>query len=169
MAVIEPVKLILTNVPEDFSHSIQAPLFPKDLSKGTYEIKLTKELYIERSDVLLEDKKDFYGFALGKVVGLKYGFPVKVSQIVTGEKNEIIAVHAELLKDSKEKPKGYVHWIPVKDSIEVEARLYDVLFLEYNPNELDNWLDSLNPNSLITKPHDRVHKDLLGKFNLKLF
>ena len=165
MAVLEPVKLILTNVPHDFSHSIQAPLFPKDASKGSYEIKLTKEIYIDRSDILLEDSKDFYGFAPGKVVNLKYGFPIKVSQIITGDKHEIIAVHAEILKDSKEKPKGFVHWVPVKDSIEVEVRLYDILFLEYNPNELENWLDSFNPNSLVVKSNARIHKSLLGIAN----
>jgi len=162
MAILDPVKLVLTNVPEDFSHVIHAPLFPKDATKGTYEIKLLKELFVERSDILLEDNKDFYGFAPNKIVGLKYAYPVRVTDIKTNDDKEVTEVHAELLKDSLEKPKGFVHWISCKESIEFEARLYDVLFTEYNPNELENYLDSFNQKSLIVKPHARMHKTLIG-------
>jgi len=162
MAVMDPVKLVLTNVPEDFSQVIQAPYFPKDPSKGSYEIHLMKEIYVERSDILLEDQKDFYGFAPNKVVGLKYAAPIKVTAIKTDANKNITELHAEYLIDSKEKPKTFVHWIAVKESVEFEARLYDVLFTESNPNELDNYLDSLNPNSLIVKSSARMHKSLLG-------
>eukprot|EP00331_Platyophrya_macrostoma_P025535 CAMPEP_0176435322 /NCGR_PEP_ID=MMETSP0127-20121128/17239_1 /TAXON_ID=938130 /ORGANISM="Platyophrya macrostoma, Strain WH" /LENGTH=375 /DNA_ID=CAMNT_0017818299 /DNA_START=72 /DNA_END=1199 /DNA_ORIENTATION=- len=157
MAVIDPVKLVLENVPADFKEERKGLLFPKDPERGAYPITLTKELYVDRSDVRLKDSSDFYGFAVGKVVGLKYAYPVKVTHIETGENNEITVVRAELLKDSKDKPKSYVSWVPVNESIKVETRLYELLITAYNPNAEDDILKCINPNSLTVHKNSRIH------------
>lgn len=162
MAVLDPVKLVLENVPADFKEERKGLLFPKDPEKGAYTITLGKECYIDRSDIRLKDSSDFYGFAVGKVVGLKYAYPVKVTAIETGENNAITLVKAELLKDSKEKPKSYVSWVPANESIKVEARLYDVLFTSHNTNADDDFLKSLNPNSLTIQKNARVHSHVKG-------
>jgi len=67
-----------------------------------------------------------------------------------------------LLKEGGEKPKGYMHWVSVKESVTFEARLYDVLFTVHNPNDLEDYLTGLNPNSLVTKVNGKMHKSLLA-------
>ena len=163
LAVLDPVKLVLTNVPEDFKLEGKGLLFPKEPEKGGYTMILTKENYIDRSDVRLKDSKDFYGFAPGKLVGLKYACPVKVQEIETGPNNEILTVKAELLQNSKEKPKSYVSWVPAKESIACETRLYDTLFNSRNPNLEENWLKAINPNSKVVYKASRIHTHLKGK------
>lgn len=165
MAVIDPVKLVLTNVPEDFKLECKAHLFPKEPEKGSYTMTLTKESYIDRSDVRIKDSKDFYGFAVNKVVGLKYGCVVKVTAVETGPNEEITLVKAEMLKDTKEKPKSYVSWVPANESIEIETRLYDVLFLSHAPNQDPDFLNTLNPNSLTVFKKSRIHAHAKGIYH----
>ena len=162
MGIIDPVKLVLVNAPEDFKLECKAHLFPKEPEKGSYTMTLAKENYIDRSDIRIKDSKDFYGFAVGKVVGLKYACPVRVTGIETGANEEITLVRAELLKDSKEKPKSYVSWVPANESIEIETRLYDVLFNSIVPNQEADFLSKLNPNSLSVHKNSRVHAHVNG-------
>ena len=162
-AVLDPVKVIIENVPENYAHSATAPYFPKDPSKGGYPITLTKEIYVDKCDVRLEDSKDFFGFAPGKLVGLKYVFAVRVKQILTDDKGEITELRVDLEEDPKTKAKTYLNWLPVKESLPAIVNLYDVLFLSNNPNEDEDWKSSMNPNSLIVKPTARVHKSVQGK------
>jgi len=94
-------------------------------------------------------------------VGLKYGFSVKVLE-VKAENGEPVLILAELLKEGAEKPKGYMHWVSVNESVSFEARIYDVLFTVHNPNELEDYLTGLNPLSLVVKPNGKMHKSLLA-------
>lgn len=162
MAVLDPVKLVLVNVEDDFKLECKGHYFPREPEKGAYSINLLKENYIDRSDVKLQDSKEFYGFAPNKIVGLKYAHPVKVVGIETDANNEITVVKAELLKDSAEKPKSYVSWVPCKESIECETRLYDILLNAYNPNQEEDFLTTVNKNSLIVHKHSRVHNHVKG-------
>jgi len=162
-AVMDPVKVTIDNVDANFAEKFTALHFPKEKEKGGYEITLTKEFYVDRSDIRLEDHKDFYGFAPGKVVGLKYAYPVKVKEIKTNDKNEIVEMIVDLEKEPSTKPKTFVQWVSVKEAVTVTANLYDVLFTAYDPNGMgDDWLKGLNPNSLIIKNNAKVHKSVLG-------
>ena len=76
--MLDPVKLVLTNVPNDFAKVFKAPYFPKFEEKGMYDIVLTKEIFVEREEVRLVDNPKFFGFAPGKLVGIKYAGKVKV-------------------------------------------------------------------------------------------
>ena len=162
-ALLDPVKVVIENVDEKYSHSATAPHFPKDPSLGGYTITLTKEIYVDRSDIRLEDSKDFFGFAPGKLVGLRYAFPVRVKQIITDDKGEVTELRVDLEKEGGAKPKTFLNWLPVKESHSAIVNLYDILFLSYNPNEDADWKSSMNPNSLIVKTNARVHKSILGK------
>ncbi len=162
MAVVDPVKLILTNLDDGFAEKIVVPDFPKDPSRGSHEITLQKELWVERSDVKLEDVKDFFGIAPGKTIGLKYARLVKITDIKSNDKGVVIEVRGELL-NSNEKAQSYLHWIACKESVDATTRLYDVLFTVHNPNELDDYLTALNPDSLKVHNHSKVHKSLLSK------
>ena len=162
MGIIDPVLLVLENVPGDFKEECKALLFPKEPERGSYTITLTKENYVDRSDVRLKDSKDFFGFAVNKIVGLKYGHPVKVIGIETGENGEITVVRAELLKDTKEKAKSYVSWVPKDESIKAEVRLYDVLFNSEDPNHEADFVGSINPESMTVHKNARIHSHVKG-------
>ena len=167
-AVLDPVKVIIDNRPNDYNHPVTAPYFPKDPSKGGYTITLTKEFYVDRSDVRLDDNKDFYGFAPNRVVGLKYCYAVRVKEILTDDKGEVTEIHVEIDDDAKTKAKTYLNWLPVKESISCIVNLYDVLFLSYDPNEDEDWRSSINPNSLVVKSSAKVHKSLQGNIPYKI-
>lgn len=162
MAVLDPVKLTLVNIEENYAEKINAPDFPKDPSKGTHEIHLTKEIYVERQDIKLEDQADFFGIAPKKIVGLKYAHVIRILSVDINDKGEIIGVSAEMLKDSKEKPKSFLHWISSKESIDCETRLYEVLFTAHDPNELEDYLTAFNHNSKIVF-NSKINKNLLGR------
>lgn len=161
MVVLEPVKIVFKNVEDSFEHKSSSPYFPKDPTKGGNDIHLYKEVYVDKSDVKLHDVEGFYGIAPGKVVGLKYAFNFKVLEVQADAKGEPNLVVAELLKDQKTpKPKTYLHWVSVKESMPCEVRLYDVLFTAHNPNEIENWFEAVNPDSLIVKPNAVMNKYL---------
>ncbi len=162
MAVLEPVKLTLINVDDGFEEKLTAPDFPKDPSKGTHEIYLTKEIYVDINDIKVEDQEDFFGIAPNKVVGLKYAHIIRVISVETNEKNEILGVKAELLRDTKEKPKGFLHWISCKEAMDCEVRVYDVLFTVHDPNELEDYLTAFNHNSLTVLRKSKINKNLIG-------
>jgi glutaminyl-tRNA synthetase len=161
-ALMDPVKVIIDNVDDKFCEKVLAPLFPKDKTKGEYEMLFTKEFLVDRSDIRLEDHKDFYAFAPNKVVGLKYATPVKVNKIITDDKGNITQMHVNLEKDSGVKPKTFVNWISTKEAVNCTVNLYDVLFTADDPNSMDDWISGLNPNSLTIKPNAKVHKSILG-------
>jgi glutaminyl-tRNA synthetase len=174
MAIVDPVKLILTNVDDAFVEKISVPDFPKDPARGSHDITLQKELWVERSDIKLEDVKDFFGIAPGKTIGLKYANLVKITDIKVNDKKEVTEVRGELHK-SNEKAKSYLHWIACKESADATTRLYDVLFTVHNPNELEDYLTALNPDSLKTHNNSKIHRNLLSnmhefsKNKLKIF
>lgn len=100
-------------------------------------------------------------------MGLKYLGVVKVTEIVTKD-SVIQEVKCELLEEQT-KPKSYVHWISEKDAVDCQVNLYDVLFNEYNPNTLENYLDGLNKDSLTVKHGAKMHKNLLNQKKVKRF
>ncbi len=153
MVVVDPVKVILTNVPasEEKVETLQAPNMPKDPSQGTHAINFSREIYIERSDVSAVDAgKDFFGLAPGKSVHLKYAYNIKADQIITDAEGRVTEVHATVDRENSEKPKGKITWVAAATSIPVELRLYDVLFKSADPMGLGNeeWIKDINPESL---------------------
>jgi len=161
-ALLDPVKVVIENVDEKFAQPGTALHFPRDPAQGGYTITLTKEFYVDRSDIRLEANKDFFGFAPGQLVGLKYASPVRVKQIVTDASGEITELRVDLEAEPKTKPKTYLNWLPAKESHSCVVNIYDYLFLSYNPNEDEDWKSSMNPNSLIVKTSAKVHKSILG-------
>ena len=162
MAVLEPVKLTLINVEPGFEEKIMAPDFPKETARGSHEIRFTRDLFVDSSDIREKDEEDFFGIAPNKIVGLKYAHVIKVVSIEKDQNGHFSEVKAELLKDSKEKPKSFLHWISEKDAIECEVRVYDVLFTVHDPNELEDYLTAFNKNSLQVMRKCKINKNLIG-------
>ncbi|KAH9322967.1 hypothetical protein KI387_017606 [Taxus chinensis] len=155
MVVLNPLKVVLTNLDASTAMQLDAKIWP-DAQEGDscsfYKVPFTKVVYIEKSDFRLKDSKDYYGLAPGKAVLLRYAFPIKCTEVIVGEDKEtIIELRAEYDPTKSVKPKGVLHWVaepaPGVDPLKVEVRLFDKLFLSENPSELDDWLSDVNPKS----------------------
>jgi len=164
MCVLEPLKVIIENLPEDHVEWLQVPNHPKDESKGTHMSPFTKEIYIDKSDFRLEDEKDFFGLAPGKTVMLRYAYPITAKDIKRSaqDPSQIDYIVASYDPEKSQKPKGVLHWVAsTKFSTCVEVRLYNNLFLSEQPGLLkgDAWLKDINPESEVVKKNALLEYD----------
>ncbi len=162
MAVIDPIKVSLVNLDEDFNQEIETPLFPKNKEAGSRKISLSKYIYIDRSDFSEIDQPEFFKLSPNQEVGLKYGGVIKFveAKYLPNSKN-LAELVCEYSNESKV-TKGRIHWISNKDAQRVEARIYDYLFTHDEPMSLENPLDALNKNSLVVKDQALVNKQILN-------
>ena len=168
-AVIDPVKLIITNYPENKVEMMEAVNNPEDESMGSHEIAFTRELYIEREDFMEDAPKKFFRMTLGQEVRLKNAYIIKCTGVKKDADGNIEEIYAEYdpetrsgMPGSERKVKGTLHWVSVPYSLPAEVRIYDRLFTVENPSE-DKEVDFrtlLNPDSLIVKVNARVEKEL---------
>ncbi|HUH60700.1 MAG TPA: glutamine--tRNA ligase/YqeY domain fusion protein [Candidimonas sp.] len=156
VAVLDPVKLVLTNFPENHTELCQAPRNPHDPSAGLREFPISRELLIERDDFREEAPKKYFRLFPGNTVRLKYGYVVKCTGCVKNASGEITEVHAEYLPETKSgtpgsdsvKVKGNITWVSAAHAIPAEVRLYDRLFSDPHPDAGDkDFLAALNPDS----------------------
>ena len=168
-AVLDPVKLIITNYPEGQVEMLEAVNNPEDPSAGTHLIAFTREMYIEREDFMEDAPKKYFRMTPGQEVRLKSSYIVKCTgakKNADGEVEEIYAEYYPLTKsglpDSGRKVKGTIHWVSVEHSLPAEVRLYDRLFLSENPAEEKDkdFHELLNPDSLTVLTNCRVEKEL---------
>ena len=155
-AVLDPVKLVITNYPEDKSEMMEAVNNPEDEAAGTHEISFSKNLWIERADFMEDAPKKFFRMTPGKEVRLKNAYIVKCTGCTKDAKGNIIEVQAEYDPDSKSgmpgadrKVKGTLHWVNTNDCVKAEVREYDRLFFIENPSADErDFHELLNPDSL---------------------
>ena len=168
-AVLDPVKLILTNYPEGKVEMMEAVNNPENPSQGSHEIAFTRELFIEREDFMEDAPKKFFRMTPGQEVRLKSAYIVKCTgckKNTDGEIEEIYAEYDEMTKsgmpDSNRKVKGTLHWVSAQHSLPAEVRIYDRLFTVENPAEEKDkdFLELLNPDSLKVLTNCRVEKEL---------
>ena len=171
MAVLNPVKLIIDNYPEDKTEYLKAENNPEDQNAGYREIPFSRELYIEREDFKESANRKFFRLTLGKEVRLKNAYIIKGESVVKDENGEITEIHATYdplsksgsgTPESKRKVKGTLHWVTVKHSIPAEIRIYDRLFLDEAPDghKDRNFLEFLNPDSLQIDRKARLEPNL---------
>lgn len=156
VAVLDPVKLVITNYPEGQSEICQAPVNPHDPEAGMRRFPLTRKLWIERDDFREEAPKKYFRLFPGNRVRLKYGYIVECTGFVKNEQGEVVEVHAEYLPDTKSgtagadsvKVKGNITWVSAEHAVSAEIRLYDRLFLDAHPDAGDkDFIAALNPDS----------------------
>lgn len=159
MCVLDPVKLVLTNYPDDQVEMLQAENSQEDESRGYREVPFSKELYIEREDYREEANKKFFRLKNGKEVRLKNGYIIKGEGCLKDEDGNITEIHATYDPDSKSgsgteasmrKVKGTLHWVSATHAIPVEVRLYDRLFTVPSPDtdKEKDFMEFVNPDSL---------------------
>ena len=156
-AVIDPVKLVIENYPENKTELLRIENNPEDDSAGEREVPFTKELYIEREDFMEEASKKFFRLSIGNEVRLKGAYIIKATRAEKDSEGNITTVFAEYDPDSKSgsgseasmrKVKGTLHWVSATENLPVEVRLYDRLFTVESPDESDDFLEFINPDSM---------------------
>lgn len=155
-AVVNPVKLIITNYPEDKTEMMEMDSNPEDPTAGTHEMPFSRELWIEREDFMENPPKKFFRMSPEKEVRLKGAYIVKCTGCKKNEDGEIEEIYAEYdpetrsgLPGADRKVKGTLHWVSVPTAVEVTVRDYDKLFNIENPSaEEGDFRDLLNPESL---------------------
>jgi glutaminyl-tRNA synthetase len=156
IAVLDPLKLIIDNFPEDHSEDCSALVHPHHPERGTRAFPFTRELWVEREDFQETPQKGYFRLFPGNKVRLKYGFVVECTGADKDAKGKVTTVHCNYFPDSKSgtdgantyKVKGTIHWVSAHEAYEAEVRLYDRLFREPQPGSSGaEFLNDLNPNS----------------------
>jgi len=158
MAVLDPIKVVITNYPEDKVEKIHSVNNPEDEAAGKRAIPFGREVYIERDDFMEEPPKKFFRLAPGGEVRLRYAYLIKCNEVIKDENGEVIELHCTYDPESAggtssdgRKVKGVIHWVSVGHAIKAEVRLFDRLFQNEDPNDVPegiDWKTGLNPDSL---------------------
>ena len=164
MAVLDPIKLIIDNYPADKTEYFTTENNPEDPAMGTREIPFTNELYIEREDFMEVPVKGYHRLYIGNEIRLKNAYYVKATSCEKDAEGNVTVVHCTYDPQSRggetadgRKVKGTSHWVSAKYAVSAEVRLYDKLFAAENPGgTTGNYLDDLNPNSLIIMKDAKV-------------
>lgn len=180
MAVLNPVKLVITNYPEGKEEWLDAENNQEDESAGFRKVPFSRELYIEKEDFKEEANSKFFRLTLGSEVRLKNAYIIKGESVLKDSKGNMTEIQCTYSKDTSKKVKGTLHWVSVKHAIKAEVREYDRLFMDESPDshEDKDFTEFLNPNSLKiveafvepslinAKVGDRFQFQRLGYFNV---
>jgi glutaminyl-tRNA synthetase len=183
LAVLNPIKVIITNYPEGKTELLEAVNNPENPQDGKRQITFSREVFIDSDDFMENPPKGYHRLIPGGEVRLKYAYIIKCEEVIKDEKGKIIELRCTYDPETKsggtstKKVKGTIHWVNAQDAIDAEIRLYDRLFTIENPGIEDNWLDYINPNSLKiienakvepflknSKPLDKFQFERIGYF-----
>ena len=155
MVVLDPLKVIIDNYPEDSTEWMEGENNPEDPDSGSRKIPFTRELYIEKDDFMIDPPKKYFRLSPGKEIRLKHAYYITCTGYETNEDGEVTEVHCTYDPASRggwtedgRKVRGTSHWVSASHAEEVEVRLYSTLFTKENPEEDGDFVDALNPDSL---------------------
>ena len=190
MGVLNPLKLVIENYPDDQVEEFNMPLHPEDDRHGSRIVPFSKVLYIEQEDFREDPPKKFFRLAPGKEVRLRYAYYVTCTEVIKDDQGNVIEVRCTYDPATKggwsedgRKVKGTLHWVSAKHAVPAEVRLYDHLFAKEVPAQVEEgktFRDNLNPNSLVKvnaflepylaslNPLDKVQFERLGYFCMDL-
>ncbi len=172
MVVLNPLKVIIDNYPDDQTEELEAENNPENPQAGTRQIPFSKVIFIEREDFREEAPRKWFRLAPGKEVRLKHAYYITCTEVVKNEQGEIVELHCTYDPQSRggwtqdgRKVKGTLHWVSAAHAIPVEVRLYEHLFSKENPEETEEGQDftaNLNPNSLTVVKQALAEPDLIN-------
>ncbi len=180
MAVLDPVKLIITNYPEGKEEWLEAENNQEDESAGFRKVPFSRELFIEKEDFKEEAGNKFFRLKLGGEVRLKNAYIIKAESVVKDANGNITEIHCTYSEDTERRIKGTLHWVSIKHAVKAEVREYDRLFVDEAPDSHQDkdFMEFINPNSLKTieafvepslqdaKVGERFQFQRLGYFNV---
>jgi len=173
MAILKPLRVVITNYPEGQMGQMEAINNPEDLSRGSRTVPFSRVLYIEQDDFREDPPKKFFRLAPGQEVRLRYAYIIKCENVIKDDKTgEVLELHCTYDPETKSGSpksgrmvKGTIHWVSAAHAIEAEVRLYDRLFVKPNPDDTkdgSDFRDYVNPNSLEALSSCRVEPSLAG-------
>ena len=170
LGVLDPLKVTISNYPDDQVEKLDAVNNPEDQNAGTRKITFSKTIYIDRNDFMEDPPKKFFRLAMGKEVRLKYAYYVTCREVIKNEQGEITELICEYDPESRgggtpdeRKVKGTIQWVDSTSGINPEIRLYDRLFKVPNPEETDegkDYVSNINPESLRSLSHALVEASI---------
>lgn len=170
MAILDPLKVVIDNYPEGKTEEMECELHPDHSEYGTRKMPFSREIFIERSDFMVEPVKKYFRLFPGNEVRLIKAYFIKCVGYDTDENGEVTCVHCTYDPDSYggnspdgRKVKGTIHWVDANDNVKAEVRLYDRLFNVPNPSDeegVTSFEDNLNPNSLTVIKNAVIEKSL---------
>ncbi|MDB5263202.1 MAG: glutaminyl-tRNA ligase [Adhaeribacter sp.] len=160
MAVLDPIKVIVTNYPEGQVEMLRGEDNPEDANTGYRDIPFSRELYVEQEDFMENPPKKYFRLAPGQMVRLKHAYIIKCEEVVKDEQGKVKELHCTYIPESKSgsdtsgiNVKGTLHWVSVGQALPIEVRLYDRLFKMENVGEAEgDFKEHLNPDSLQILP-----------------
>lgn len=170
MAVLDPLKVIITNYPEGQVEEMDVENNPADEAAGTRKVPFSREIYVERTDFMEDPPKKFFRLGPGREVRLKNAYFITCNEFVKDDDGNVIELHCTYDPESRggespdgRKVRGTLHWVSAEHAVPAEVRLYDNLFLKEDPAEVEegqDFLVNLNPNSLSIINHALVEPGL---------
>ncbi|HEY5624904.1 MAG TPA: glutamate--tRNA ligase family protein, partial [Dehalococcoidia bacterium] len=157
MAVLKPLKVVLTNYPENQVETMQAMNHPNRPELGTREVPFSREIWIEQEDFMEEAPRKFFRLKPGGEVRLRSAYIIRCDEVIKDGDGDVVELRCSYDPDTRSgtgtsdrKVKGTIHWVSAAQALPATVRLYDRLFTVPNPNAADDFMDVLNPNSLQT-------------------
>lgn len=173
LAVLDPLKVVITNYPEHQEEKLEAVNNPEDESAGIRRIPFSRELYIERDDFMEDPPKKYFRLSPGTEVRLRYAYYITCNEVIKNADGNITELRCTYDPETKggqsadgRKIKGTIHWVSAKHAVKAEVRLYDYLFNKENPMEFEEgktFKDNLNPHSLQVLSECYLEPGLAGK------
>ncbi len=159
MAVLRPLKVVLTNYPEDQVELMEAMNHPGNPDFGTRELPFSRELWIEQDDFMEEAPRKFFRLKPGGEVRLRFGYIIRCDEVIKNDAGEVVELRCSYDPDTRSgtgtsdrKVKGTIHWVSCQHAVDASVRLYDRLFNDANPNMADDFHSVLNESSLEVVP-----------------
>ena len=171
MAVLDPVKVVLTNYPEGQVEELDAPYYPHDVPlEGSRKVPFSREVWIERADFMEDPPKKFFRLAPGREVRLRYAYLITCQSVVKNDAGEIVEIHCTYDPATRggdapdgRRVQGTIHWVSVARGVDAEVRLYDRLFTVPDPDAGDaDFTTHLNPESLVVVTGAKVEPSVVG-------
>ena len=172
MAVLRPLKVVLTNYPESQTEDMDAVNNPEDPAAGSRKVPFSKELYIDREDFQEDPHKKFFRLAPGREVRLRWGYFIRCVEVLKDSNGEITELHCTYDAETRggyapdgRKVRGTIHWVSAPHALDAKVRLYDHLFAKADAGEVEERQDfkaNLNPASLEVLHHCKVEPSLAG-------
>jgi glutaminyl-tRNA synthetase len=168
MAVLDPIKVIVTNYPEGDSEKVTVPNNPENEADGTRELTFTREFWIERDDFMIDAPKKYFRLKPGGAVRLRGAYIIQYIDHTLNDDGEVSEIHCQFLPNTigKSAPEGVqcrtaIHWVSCQEAVSAEVRLYDRLFTEEAPDSAEGgYLSCLNPDSLSVVVNAQVEPSL---------
>jgi glutaminyl-tRNA synthetase len=167
MAVLQPLKIVIENYPEEQTEELAAVNNPENPEAGTRNVPFSRELFIERNDFMEDPPRKFFRLAPGREIRLRYAYFITCTQVIKDENGHVIEIRCTYDPETKggsapdgRKVKGTIHWVSAKHCLDAEVRLYDRLFSVPNPGRDGDFKKDINTDSLQVLTHCKVEPSL---------